>query len=82
MVDDPGVRFAEQAQTISPVPVISVDPGLGSSGYPGLASYARGFAKEGAGAGGALIAAIARTGMAGDGVLSMIEEEYSRVFPR
>ena len=81
VVDDPGVRFAEQAQTISPVPVISVDPGLDSSGYPGLASYARGFAKEGAGAGGALMAAIARTGMAGDGVLSMIEEEYSRVFP-
>ena len=82
VADDPTVRFAEQAQTISPVPVISVDPGLDRSGYAGLASYADGFAKEGAGAGGALISAMARTGMTQDEMLRLIDGEYARITSR
>lgn len=82
VADDPAVRFAEQAQTISPVPVISVDPGLDRSGYAGLASYADGFAKEGAGAGGALISAMARTGMTQDEMLRLIDGEYARITSR
>ena len=64
--------------TSGTVPVLAVDPGLGSSAEPQLRAYAGGFAKEGAGAGGALIAAALRTGAGSGGLLRAVEREYGR----
>ena len=61
------------------VPVLAVDPGLGSSQVGPLAAYSGGFAKEGAGAGGALIAAALRTGAGTADLRASIEREYGRV---
>jgi uncharacterized protein (TIGR00303 family) len=46
----------------SEVPVVAADLDFGSSQYPGLQIYETGLVKEGVGAGGASIAAMAKTG--------------------
>ena len=76
---DESIGFPLQSSAIAPIPVISVDPLLDRSSHAGLQSYARGFAKEGAGAGGALIAALARTDTEPSDMLPLIDREYSRV---
>ncbi len=55
------------------IPIIVVDPMLDKSSKDGLRAYANGFVKEGAGAGGACIAALARSNI---DLLARIEEEY------
>lgn len=77
-------RTATMAESVAEassgsVPVLAVDPGLGSSQVGPLAAYSRGFAKEGAGAGGALIAAALRTGAGTPELRAAIEREYGRV---
>ena len=79
-----GDATATMAQSVAEatsgaVPVLAVDPGLGSSAEPQLRAYAGGFAKEGAGAGGALIAAALRTGAGSGGLLRAVEAEYGRL---
>jgi uncharacterized protein (TIGR00303 family) len=60
------------------VPVLSCDLHLGESSKPGLQAFAKGFVKEGAGAGGASIAAItkSRGKITGKKLMNAIEKEY------
>jgi uncharacterized protein (TIGR00303 family) len=61
------------------VPVIAADLDFGPSKYPGLRIYETGLVKEGVGAGGASIAAMAKTGGAVDKdiLLKEIERNYA-----
>lgn len=61
------------------VPVIAADLDFGLSKYPGLRIYETGLVKEGVGAGGASIAAMAKTGSAvtKDILLKEIERNYA-----
>lgn len=61
------------------VPVLAADLDFGSSKYPGLRIYETGLVKEGVGAGGASIAAMAKTGGAvtKDILLKEIERNYA-----
>ena len=76
---DPAVRLAEMVDTISPVPVLWTDPLLEQSKHAGLRAYEAGFAKEGAGAGGVMVAARAKTGAAPEQMLVAIDAEYARL---
>ncbi|MDQ4050020.1 MAG: TIGR00303 family protein [Thermoproteota archaeon] len=60
------------------VPILSCDLHLDESSKPGLQAFAKGFVKEGAGAGGASIAAIAKSRgkITGKKLLNAIEKEY------
>jgi uncharacterized protein (TIGR00303 family) len=60
------------------VPVLSCDLHLGESRKPGLKAFAKGFVKEGVGAGGASIAAMLKSkgGITGRKLLRAIEKEY------
>jgi uncharacterized protein (TIGR00303 family) len=63
----------------SDVPIIAADLDFGPSQYPGLQIYETGLVKEGVGAGGASIAAMAKTGGAVDKqiLLKEIERNYA-----
>jgi len=60
------------------VPVLSCNLHLGESGKPGLQAFAKGFVKEGVGAGGASIAAILKSKgrITGKKLMRAIEKEY------
>ena len=60
------------------VPILSCDLHLGESSKPGLQAFAKGFVKEGVGAGGASIVAItkSRGKITGKKLLYAIEKEY------
>src|ERR671914_317655 len=60
------------------VPILSCDLHLGESSKPGLQAFAKGFVKEGVGAGGASIAAItkSRGKITGKKLMNAIEKEY------
>jgi uncharacterized protein (TIGR00303 family) len=62
---------------ISPVPVFTADPRLDRSSKAGLRAYAKGFVKEGVGAGAATMLAYAR-GFE-DQFLEEIERDYERI---
>ena len=79
IAEDPGIELARRVDTISPIPVLWTDPLLERSAHTGLRAYAAGFAKEGAGAGGALVAARARTGARAEQMQEAIDAEYSRL---
>jgi uncharacterized protein (TIGR00303 family) len=72
--DLPGlVRMASER-----VPILSCDLHLGESSKPGLQAFAKGFVKEGVGAGGASIVAItkSRGKITGKKLMNAIEKEY------
>lgn len=79
IAEDPGIELERRVDAISPVPVLWTDPLLERSAHAGLRAYAAGFAKEGAGAGGALVAARARTGAGAEQMQGAIDAEYSRL---
>src|SRR5919112_2503225 len=60
------------------VPILSCDLHLGESSKPGLQAFAKGFVKEGVGAGGASIVAIAKSRgkITGKKLMNAIEKEY------
>jgi uncharacterized protein (TIGR00303 family) len=60
------------------VPILSCDLHLGESSKPGLQAFAKGFVKEGVGAGGASIAAMLKSKgrITGKKLLKAIEKEY------
>ena len=76
---DPSANFADLIRSISDVPAISVDPLLDKSMHPGLKAFSRGFAKEGVGAGGAVISSMAKSGMDPSKFLALAESEYARL---
>jgi NaMN:DMB phosphoribosyltransferase len=61
IVDDSQAKFLETLYQIDNIAVLSCDPCLHNSQHFGFRSYADGFVKEGAGAGGAIIASLLKT---------------------
>jgi uncharacterized protein (TIGR00303 family) len=64
---------------ISDVPILAADIDFGSSRFEGLKAYEKGIVKEGVGAGGAAVAAMAKVGGAvnKDMLLKEIERNYA-----
>ena len=76
---DPSSDLSGLVRTISErVPILSCDLHLGESSKPGLRAFAKGFVKEGVGAGGASIVAItkSRGKITGKKLMNAIEKEY------
>jgi NaMN:DMB phosphoribosyltransferase len=80
ITNDESANFKSLVQKIADVPVISVDPGLKNSKYPGLKAFSEGFAKEGVGAGGTVISSMLKTGNGSENFLELAEKEYHRLF--
>ena len=79
IINDKSSNFLDTLKEINDVPVLVVNPSLENSKIPGLKSYAEGFVKEGAGAGGAMISAILKTCVSSRTILEKTEEEYKRI---
>lgn len=79
IVNDKTANLIETVKQISDIPILAVNLKLVESGIMGLRSYAEGFVKEGAGAGGASIASILKIGIDTKKLLTLTEEEYRRI---
>ena len=79
IVDDSQAKFLETVRQIDDIAVLSCDPYLHNSQHFGLRSYADGFVKEGAGAGGAIIASLLKTEDSVEKLFSQFEKEYKRI---
>ena len=79
IVDDSDANLLEVVESISDIPVLSINPQLADSKFDGLRAYSEGFVKEGAGAGGSMIASILKTGISSKKLLDDIDCEYSRI---
>lgn len=77
IAEDAKLDMVRRADLISSVPVLWTDPLLDKSAHAGLRAYAAGFAKEGAGAGGVMVAARVKTGAGPKQMLNAIDAEYS-----
>ncbi len=80
IVDDTTANFLEIIKSVADIPVLVVNPHLDKSNIDGLKAFANGFAKEGVGAGGSIIASMLKTGITSEKILELIEKEYSRIF--
>lgn len=69
---------------IAPVPILAADLNFAASRFPGLRAYEEGYVKEGVGAGGAAIAAMAKSrgAITGAKLLMEIERNYARLASR
>jgi NaMN:DMB phosphoribosyltransferase len=65
---------------IADIPAIAVNPRLENSSFPGLKAFSEGFAKEGVGAGGSMIASMLKTKNNSSKFLELAEKEYRRIF--
>ena len=79
IIGDSEANFLETIKSISDIPVLSINPKLEDSKFDGLHAYTKGFVKEGAGAGGSMIASLLKTGMSSKKLLGIIDDEYSRI---
>ena len=79
IINDSNANLLEIVESISDIPVLSINPKLEGSKFDGLRAYTEGFVKEGAGAGGSMIASLLKTGMSSKKLLDLIDKEYSRV---
>lgn len=79
IVDDKSANLAETVGQIFDIPILVAKLRLGQSSIPGLRSYAEGFVKEGAGAGGASIACMLKTGINSEKLLDLTEKEYQKI---
>jgi len=79
IINDDSANFLDMIKEIINIPILIVNPKLEDSKIQGLRSYSEGFVKEGAGAGGAMISAILKTGITSEKLLEKIEEEYQRI---
>lgn len=84
ILDDASSDIVRLVSSVADVPVLACDPLLDKSSKPGLRAYAGGFVKEGAGAGGACVAAVLKSMGEIDGsrLLAAIEEEYELTIER
>jgi uncharacterized protein (TIGR00303 family) len=75
---DPSADLAGLVRAARRVPIFSCDLYLGESSKPGLQAFAKGFVKEGVGAGGVSVAAMikSRGKITGKKLLKAIEKEY------
>ena len=78
--DDSSANFKNLVSEISDIPAFAVNPHLDESKFPGLQAFSEGFAKEGVGAGGSIIASRLKTKMNYSKFLELAEEEYHRIF--
>jgi uncharacterized protein (TIGR00303 family) len=79
IINDKEALFLETVKQIDDIAVLAIDPMLSDSQFDGLRSYSEGFVKEGAGAGGSLIASVLKTGRSSERLLELIEKEYQRI---
>ncbi|MDE1726201.1 MAG: TIGR00303 family protein [Thaumarchaeota archaeon] len=79
VVDDKSANLVETVEKIFDIPILVAKLKLGQSKISGLRSYADGFVKEGAGAGGASIACMLKTGIDAEKLLFLTEKEYRRI---
>jgi len=79
VVDDPSANLVETTGQIFDIPILVAKLKFGESKISGLRSYAEGFVKEGAGAGGASIACMLKTGIDAERLLFLTEQEYRRI---
>ena len=80
ITDDKSANFLEIIKQIENIPVLVVDPKLDESKIDGIKAFSEGFAKEGVGAGGCMIASMLKTGINSNKLLELIEKEYNRIF--
>jgi uncharacterized protein (TIGR00303 family) len=78
--DDESANFRYLVSEIADIPAISINPNLESSQFSGLQAFSKGFAKEGVGAGGSIIASMLKTGNSKSKFLELVEKEYYRLF--
>jgi uncharacterized protein (TIGR00303 family) len=79
IIDDTTANLVETTKQISDIPIFAAKLKLGESKIKGLRSYAEGFIKEGAGAGGTSIACMLKTGIDSEKLLALTENEYYRI---
>ena len=79
IIEDKSANFLEIIDQVLDVPILVAKLKLGQSEISGLRSYSEGFVKEGAGAGGASIACMLKTGINSEKLLSLTEKEYRRI---
>jgi len=78
--DDSSANFKSLVSEIADVPAIAVNPHLENSKFSGLRAFSEGFAKEGVGAGGSIIASMLKTKNDHSKFLELAEKEYHRIF--
>ena len=78
--DDETANFKNLVSEIADIPAIAVNPRLENSNFPGLKAFSEGFAKEGVGAGGSIIASMLKTRNDSLKFLELAEQEYLRIF--
>ncbi len=78
--DDESANFKNLISEIADIPAIAVNPHLENSKFPGLRAFSEGFAKEGVGAGGTIIASLLKTKNDSSKYLDLAEQEYRRIF--
>ncbi len=79
IIDDKSANLADTVEQIFDIPILVAKLKLGQSKISGLRAYAEGFVKEGAGAGGASIACMLKTGIDAEKLLFLTEKEYQRI---
>ena len=82
IIDDKTANLVDTVKQISNIPILVAKLKLGDSKIVGLRSYAEGFVKEGAGAGGTSIACMLKTGIDTERLLYLTEKEYGRITSR
>ena len=78
--DDSSANFKSLVSEIADIPAIAVNPHLENSKFSGLRAFSEGFAKEGVGAGGSIIASMLKTRNDHSKFLELAEKEYHRIF--
>ena len=79
VVEDKSASLVKTILQILDIPILVAKLKLAESKISGLNSYAEGFVKEGAGAGGASIGCMLKTGIDSKGLLDLTEKEYSKI---
>ncbi len=79
VADDKSANLVDTVEQMFDIPILVANLKLGQSKIPGLRAYAEGFVKEGAGAGGASIACMLKTGIDTEKLLSLTEIEYQKI---
>lgn len=80
IINDKSANFLDIISQIGDISALSVDMQLGLSKFPGLRAFSEGFAKEGVGAGGSVIASMLKSGFPVSRFIPKLEDEYQRLF--
>ena len=80
IMNDKSANMADMVGQIADIPILAVDPGLDGSSIGGLRAFSEGFAKEGVGAGGSIIASMLKTGTDSRRLLELTEKNYNMIF--